>query len=412
MRWFFGPQQPIVESLRTRLGKTAVIYLAAAINSIGLGIANLGLVFFLKYKFHASASVIGIIASANLVAYFFGCFLLRPLSKALLPRYSLILSAGLNGVFVILTLLSPRIEVAGFWASVNGLSLALFWPPMMSWISAGLEGKNLNTTLSRFNFSWSIGVIVSPFIAGYLTERAVGLPFMVAAAMYFSVCLLIATASLAIHSVRSDRHLEPKSHAVTGGDDQSAVLRFPAWVGLVSTYAVLGIVNVVFPIYGVEAMGLAERNVGLVLLTRGIATTAGFYLMGRFHQWHFKRLPVIGVQIVTAASILLLFRAGSVALYYIAVPIIGLLSSASYSFSVFYGANGAAERAKRMALHEALLVAGMVVGSSLGGVIYQRASMQAVYLFALSLAGAAMATQMVLMRLSRQKIKHQQQPAQ
>ncbi|MBT3271894.1 MAG: MFS transporter [Spirochaetales bacterium] len=396
MRWPFGGQRPVLTSLRTRLGKSAVIYPAATLNSIGLGIANLALVYFLRYRFGASSSVIGLIASAHSISYFAGCFVLRPLARSLLPRYSLILSSGLNGLFVILVLMSPSTGLAALWIGMSGLSLSLFWPPMMGWISAGLEGQKLNTALSRFNLSWSTGVVISPFIAGYLTESSRELPFAVSAALYFSVCLLVVTASIALHNVKADRHLEPKKTRKGGDIETGTPLRYLSWVGVISTYSVIGILNVVLPIYGREVMGIAERAVGLILLTRGVATTFGFYVIGKSAWWHFKTMPILGTQILFALCVVLLANAGKPVAYYLTVPFIGFLAAFTYSSSVFHGVSGTKERAKRMAIHEALLVAGLILGSSAGGFIYQRYSMSAVYYSALVLTLSAFAAQLVL----------------
>jgi DHA1 family multidrug resistance protein-like MFS transporter/DHA1 family quinolone resistance protein-like MFS transporter len=399
----FGWQRPVLASLRSRLGKSAVIYPAAAINSIGLGIANLGIVYFLRYRFGAPAATIGIIASMHSITYFAGCFLLRPFSRMLLPRYSLVLSTGLNALFVILTLLSPSIGLAAVWYGMSGLSVALFWPPMMGWVSTGLEGQELNAALSKFNLSWSVGIIVSPYIAGFLTEMNRGFPFAVSAALYASVCLMVLTASLVLHNVRADRHREPPKKHIKRGEDTSTPLRFLSWVGLLSTYAVLGILNVVLPIYGREVMGIPERTVGLILLTRGVTTTVGFYLVGRIHSWHFRSIPILGTQALVAVCLIILALIHVPGPYFAVVPVLGVLAAASYSFSVFHGASGSVERAKRMAIHEALLVAGLIFGSTAGGYIYQRLSMQAVYLFAFAFTAAVFAAQGVLLAAFRRK---------
>ena len=404
MRWPFGAQRPVLTSLRSRLGKTAVIYPAAALNSIGLGIANLGLVYFLRYRFGASASVIGLIVSSHSLAYFAGCFLLRPFTRSLLPRYSLILSTGLNGLFVFLTLASPSIGLVGLFAGMSGLSLALFWPPMMGWVSTGLEGQRLNAALSKFNLSWSTGIVVSPYIAGYLTEQSRGLPLAVSGTLYFSICLMVATASLVLHKVKADRHVEPKTDRVGRSQDASTPLRYPSWLSLVSFYAILGVLGVVLPIYGREVLGVPERTIGLVLLTRGIATTIGFLVLGKASWWHFRSSPILVTQILAAGCVVLLGVARSVGVYFFVVPVIGFLAAASYSFSVFHGASGSPERAKRMAIHEALLVAGMILGSSVGGYIYQRYSMPAVYRSILLLLSAAAAAQLVLIAANRRKV--------
>ena len=59
----------------------------------------------------------------------------------------------------------------------------------------------------------------------------------------------------------------------------------------------------------------------------------------------------------------------------------GGMRALSYSNSIFHGVSGSINRTGRMAVHEALLAAGLICGSLLGGLIYQYYSMDTVYYF-------------------------------
>lgn len=374
-----------------------MIYPAAFLIELGSGIAALGLVYFLLYKFDASPAAVGIVAALRSLTYLAGCFFLRPFSRMMLPRYSLILSSGLCALFIILMLASDTLFFAAFWYSMVGFAFSLFWPPMMGWLYIGLEGRPLSSSIAKVNFSWSLGLIISPYIAGYLTERNRALPFAVAAALYLGVCLMVITASLVLHNVKSDRHLEPRKQKTKAKDYESTFLRFPSWTGSVSAFVVSGIVGVALPIYIHEALGLSERAVGFMLLTRGAAMTVGFYLLGKFGGWHFKKTPLIAVQLLIIAAVLILSQAAAPSLYYAFVPVLGLLISFAYSSGVFHGVSGSAERGKRMSINEALVTAGMVAGSTGGGYLYQRYSMGAVLYFAAAIAGATLIIQLSML---------------
>ena len=72
--------------------------------------------------------------------------------------------------------------------------------------------------------------------------------------------------------------------------------------------------------------------------------------------------------------------------------------------SVFHGAAGTHERAKRMAIHEALITAGAFTGASVGGTLLQSYSMNAVFLFSLGLVISGALLQILFMLWIR---KHQ-----
>ncbi|MCI7606508.1 MAG: MFS transporter, partial [Spirochaetales bacterium] len=49
----------------------------------------------------------------------------------------------------------------------------------------------------------------------------------------------------------------------------------------------------------------------------------------------------------------------------------GAVFALSYNLSIFHGAEGAKERHKRMVIHEVLLTIGTILGSLIGGFVYQ-----------------------------------------
>ncbi|MDD3366475.1 MAG: hypothetical protein PHS67_04350, partial [Sphaerochaetaceae bacterium] len=51
--------------------------------------------------------------------------------------------------------------------------------------------------------------------------------------------------------------------------------------------------------------------------------------------------------------------------------VFGMLFAMMYSFSIFHGASGSIHRSKRMLIHEMLLTIGTIVGSIVGGTVYQ-----------------------------------------
>lgn len=380
IKWRVGFQRPVLRTMAGAIGKSAVLFPAATLCATAIGTINLGLIFYLKDVFDASSGTIGLIAAVWSLTYFIGCFLFRPLNRALLPRHSLILSSFLNMTFILLILLTRRIEIIAVLYGLFGLSLSLFWPPLMGWLSSGLEGVALNKEISRFNFAWSSGVVISPYLAGFLTERGNTLPLLVGPALLLSVCILIGTASIFFHNIRTDTHKEPPKPLKSEPADDSTALRFPSWIAIVTAYAVLGVLFVVFPLYGRDHLGLSSSLIGVVLLVRALANTIGFISLGTTTAWHFKIVPIVAAPLLIACCLVALISASTFAAYIAIVPVIGLLAAFSYAASVFHGVSGSRERGKRMAIHEALLTGGLVVGSAFGGLLYDYFDIRRVYL--------------------------------
>ena len=81
------------------------------------------------------------------------------------------------------------------------------------------------------------------------------------------------------------------------------------------------------------------------------------------------------------------------------IAFIGALRALSYNSSIFHGVSGSINRTGRVAIHESLLAAGLICGSSLGGIIYQKFSMTVVYYFcgAIVFFGAVMQSGLYLL---------------
>jgi predicted MFS family arabinose efflux permease len=102
--------------------------------------------------------------------------------------------------------------------------------------------------------------------------------------------------------------------------------------------------------------------------------------------------------ILLAVLVFGISHGGSLVVLALSLALIGPLVALGFSYSFFHGASGASRRATRMAVHEALLVSGLIAGSAAGGQIYQHYSMTAVSVYCATLIGAAVVTQLLLVR--------------
>jgi MFS family permease len=378
----FGPNRPILRGLRSGIGKSAIIYPVSILHSIALGTINLGIVFYLRDKLESSPTEVGIIAALFSIAYFVGCFVFRPFTRVLLPRFSLLLSTTANVFFVGGMLLFENAVAVAICNILFGFGVSLFWPPIMGWLSIGLEGSHLGKALGKFNLSWSAGLIVSPYFAGLLTEIDVTYPIIACMILLSLTSLIVIVGAFAIPSIRNDRHLEPAVQNGTDAADHSSPLRYPAWVGVVGAYLLMGIFGVVFPMHARMNLGLNESTIGGALLLRAVANATTFMIFGRIAAWHHKSVPIVIPQIILIGCCLVLVFFESVGVYLVVLPVIGACMAFAYTESVFHGVSGAVARARRMAIHEALLVSGMVTGSLGGSFVFQISSVRQVFLLA------------------------------
>ena len=379
-----------------RIRKSALLLPIALLFYTALIVTTFSMIFYARDRFQGTASVIGWLAAVPHLCYFGGCFALRPLYRTVLPRHSLVLgtaaaAAALTGMLVVRSL-PPLFILYGLF----GFCQALFWPPLMGWLSSGQEKEELNKTLGRFNLSWSGGSIIAPGVAGFLLQRGLGVPFRAAALIMAAICLIVLIVSITAPGIRRDRQREPLRRSGRKLEDRSAPLRYPAWVGLFASYVILGITMSVFPLYLREQISLTESRIGLLLLFRALFSTLGFILLARLAFWHFNsRLMILG-QGMTVAAVAVMAAAASFAGLAAVLMVFGLLFALSYNNSLFHGVSGSLRRSTRMAVHEGVLTAGMVAGSAIGGYLYQNGRFARVLMFGCAVVAAAAAVQVLL----------------
>jgi len=386
----------IIKSFYTGIGKTFVIYPSAFFMAVALGILNLGMVFYLYDVFHATSSQIGNLYALWSAFYIIGCLFLRVLLDSILPRYLLIISSFVMSSFIVMILCAKSIIYIYVFYGMIGLFDSLFWPPLMGWLSYKKEGTELSKLISRYNFSWSLGTIISPFIAGKLSSMDARLPIYVSASTFFVIGILIAGAAMALPGIRSDRYSGLQAKSEEGLVDKSTVLRYQAWIGIFMSYMVLGIIKNIFPVYARGELIITKHIIGILFLGRALFSTFGFMLMGKTTFWHFKLQYMILVQIGIVVFLVLMNFSTSIIIFMILFVLFGFLVSMSYTSSVFHGVSGSINRSTRMAIHEATLSGGLIIGSSIGGMIYQNYNMSYTYIFCIGVIVFGIIIQMII----------------
>jgi MFS family permease len=398
----FGRNRPILRGLAGPIGKSAIIYPVSTLNSIALVAVNLGLVFYLRDSFDAAPALVGLVSALYSIAYFIGCFVFRPLGRHLLPRHSLLISIAANLLFVSGMLASRTLVSIAICNALYGFGVSFFWPPIMGWLSTGLEGRALGGALSRFNLSWGIGLVISPWLTGILAEIDSRYPIFAGLVLFLLIGVIVLVGSFALRAIRDDRRLEPPPpERGVPTRDASSTLRFPSWVGIVGSYVLMGVFGVVFPIHARTNLLLTESAIGGVLLFRAVATTLAFVVLGRSSFWHNRSALIVAVQLALALGSLVLSLFDGVVIYLVVLPFLGVLIAVAYSQSVFHGAVGAAARARRMAIHEALLVAGSVIGSLGGSYVFQQTSASTLFVAVAALLVVAALVQTILIMVPR-----------
>ncbi len=325
-------------------------------------IFNFTLVYYLR-ECGIDSVGIGIASSIYPTLYFLGCIFMPKVLPCMNGKMRILMAdIGMALTGVILTFLRNEALIM-IDLVFYGLFQSLLWTNMETWITGGKEGGELTSRLTLFNFSWSFSVGLATSFSGFVSEYSTRLSI-------WSGCLFFLISALLVASSGKSYDSKEKKEDVIEVD-YSSPLRFPSWIGVLLVYTGYSLVLTVFPQYALDNLGYSESITGNILLFRGISVTVAFLVMQKVRAWQKGVGPIILSQVVFALLTFLLLAFKSITAYALLFALYGAVFALSYNLSIFHGAEGAKERHKRMVIHEVLLTIGTIVGSLVGGFVYQ-----------------------------------------
>lgn len=385
------------------LGKTAMLYPVVFLVAMAGGTSALGLIFFAKSVLGASPGQIGFLAAIWSTFYMCGCYSFRRLPAILPSRYSILAAAFMSFVSIGLIFLLKSLFWSFVFYACCGLSVSLFWPVVMGWLSAGLEGRRLSRVIGWFNFSWSVGAIISPVVAGWLEDmgnsfalRAGSLTYLLAAGLSFAGILLV--------PALSEKQVVPARKPDPNSDRQSGTfLRYPAWFSAFTSFFLVGTIVTVIPLAAGAELDISKKMVGILLLVRALTMSGALVGMGQTSWWHFRgRQMAIGALAGVFAAIILAFTRSTVTIGFMMV-IVGVIIGQAYTNSVFHGISGVPDKSWRMAVHEMVINAGLILGTISGGLAYGAFGLTAAFLICVAIWMIDFGVASVLLNILRKR---------
>ena len=392
-----------LNKLRTGAGKTTVIYPIAFLVAVAVTTYTLGMVFYLQERFAASGKTVGAFSAVWLLSYLTCCLILQPVYNRILPRYLILLSTASSCLIVVGAVTVNNIWYIFIFQALLGAAIALFWPPLMGWLSHGFEGRELSKIQGKYNLCWCSGVTIGPYLAGWLSRQEAILPMYAVVGLFFGATCLMAGAAMTFPAVGNSR--KESGNEETDEPDGRGIetpLRYPAWVGVFVSFLLFGVITTIYPYYAREApLDFPKTTIGFLLLIRSLFNALTFVPLGYLSFWHFRAWQMV------ASLIVLAMLALGMEYFPEAVPTgfflagAGTLLAMTYANSLFHGTSGSKNRTFRAAIHEVLLSLGLASGAFFGGMIFDAYSMAGVYrFFAICLLIGA-AVQIFLVRMLR-----------
>lgn len=386
-------------------GRSWPLYGAAFATALSLGICWTAMPFVLT-AIGGTETHVGYALAANSLAYMvaliFTGSLLGHLDVRWATRLATVVALVAATVMVAAVFGAGRRDadaLAWIWmiivaGGLGGASMTLYWPFLMSWVSARYEGVELNRRFGRYNGSWSSGGLIGPLIGAWLVEWNTLAP-MVAAAVCFAVSL--AMLSLAKNGAGHVSETGPSNPVAEPIPDARslAAYRWISRIALFCAWASQAIVRSQFALLFV-ALGYSEAQYGGYYAVFALCNFLTLLAAGRWAFWHFKLGPLLASQVMLMVALLMMIYGRTLGVFAVSAIVLGLPFGFAYSSHLYYGASTSRNRSTRMTIHEMVISIGITVGAGTGGHLARHVGPYAPYWFAVALVGLGLIAQLAI----------------
>jgi len=354
-----------------------VPYLPALLMDLCINSALINASFY-SHELGLSTSFLGIISSVSALLF---VVLAVPFGK-ISDKY------GRTKILYIASLLFALISLgisfckSGFSLAIAfslvGITQALFWPSYEAWLADRHEEGSLQERIRKFNISWSIGVMIGPFISGQLFRISHLVPFYVASIVsLFNFFIILSQPKTAI--IKSEiKNIEEVPEEFT---EVKSIYPFIAWIANFSSWFTLGIIRYLSPKMTIER-GITSDTFGNLMLLMGISQTIMFFLLGTksSRKFHYRLMPLVSFQIFASIALLLMWKFENIYIWAFAFFMMGMTTGMTYFSSIYYSLHGNLDTGKKSGLHEAILGSGKLLGPLVGGTSADRFGTQSPYI--------------------------------
>lgn len=386
----------IIHIRRTQQLKTKRFCLAAFWMDFALGMYMVAIPF-LSMSLGAESRVLGYLGATRGLSYGLSCLVVGFLLLDRFRRLTLI-TVGCAATILMswATGMSGQLwhlfAVAVFW----GMAVSFFWPALFGWLGGDHESDStLGSAVGAVNLSWSVGIMIGGFIGGILYGLGPWVPF-VAAALPVALAYLILLFTPAEVSEKKEGDAAGETWSGSGAELAAA------WLSCLSMACLGGMMMGVFPRLGKD-IGIGASKFGLLVATAGMGRTVmfalGMWKSNIVRDWRFSGI----VQLAAAGMVATLCRAESywwIACVYV---VLGISFASTYYRSLYASLEGAGSKGMRSSVHEAVLFAGILIGSVGGGEIAERWALRSPYVPIACLVVLFGIVQLVLVGAARRK---------
>lgn len=258
-----------------------------------------------------------------------------------------------------------------------GVGLGFFWPSVQAGMSELEAGANLGRHTRLFNMGWSTGKGLGMLAGGLLLPRIGGPGLALCASAAWLTCWLVLP-SMALPGrhdavVEADVRRPPRVRV--------RALLWSAWLGNGIAFAVAATLNHHLPRL-LRAEGIGSERFGTFLGLVFLTQTALFFFVGPRRWWHYRTVPLLGVQLLLVGAVLAVTRPAGFTGLLLLAPLFGAALGFLYQSSLYYSLHAPQGRGGQAGIHEASLGVFSATLPLLGGAMVARFGLGAPFVVA------------------------------
>jgi MFS family permease len=366
--------------------RTVLLYVAAGASFAALSARGLTVPLY-AHDLGASRFEVGALFSVSTLA---GALLSLP-SGVLVDRFGaralLGISFALAAGSQIATAFTPSIAPLFLWQVIGGLAAGAQQAALFSAVTESTSGSRLGRAMGWLTFSMQAGFFLGPSIAG-IALRWIDIRTDIAV-----------TTALLIFAVPAAFAASGTRQLSGGGLNFSAPLRalfaqrsfVPVSIGLVAATLAWGTVGAFLPVFGREALGLPNAQVGYLLALQAVVNGLARLPGGRLVDRARNRWPIVFVGVLgwSAACVVLGHLTGFVGPAIVLAVGTPFIATAFVAMGVVFGdLSASSTRGVTMGVYGTILFLGLSVGPLVFGPVVQTFGYAAGFTAAAAIASA------------------------
>ena len=276
--------------------------------------------------------------------------------------------------------------------ALQGVASGIVWPITSTMIVDMVKTKDRSKALGLYEMMWFLGMIIGPGLGGILAGTfTVAFPFYVCGVLAFLSMLLVALR--VEETATTNKVVKKRSEISRTTSSIKAVKGIRQWtvypmmfLGLCITRFIIAfsnsLIQPVLSVYSNEVLGISTAGVGILFMARGLIMLFTTLPMGTVADTVGRKPTLIlGTLLNAIATFLIIFSGGFWPLLFLMMLRgFGRATINPSLTAMFSNITSIPKRGRAMGIFNAFQNVGLVVGSSIGGFLYELSSSEAPFI--------------------------------